>query len=139
MTDSDSPFLGRREMSKSALLGGASFLLGARMPARAASAADREHINVRDFGAQGDGKTDDTKAIQRALEAAGEVRGVVLVPPGAYLCADLQMRPHSALLGTPTWNYQVPGGTVLRLSTDVATAVSARRSRLQGGEDPHAR
>src|SRR5208283_4668143 len=121
MTESDSPFLGRRKMAKSALLGSASFLLGAQNPARAKGpAASQEHLNVREFGATGDGKTDDTKAIQRALDAAGEVRGVVFVPPGVYLCADLQMRSNTALVGVPTWNYGGPGGTVLRLASDAA-------------------
>jgi hypothetical protein len=116
MTNADSPFLGRREMAKSALFGGASFLLGAQGPARAeGQAASQEHINVREFGATGDGKTDDTKAIQRALDAAGEVRGTIFVPPGVYLCSDLQMRPNTAMVSIPTWDYRGPGGTVLRL------------------------
>src|SRR5208282_4568382 len=121
MTDANSPYLGRRAMAKSALLGSASLLLGGQNTARGeGSAPSREHLNVRGFGAIGDGKTDDTKAIQRALDAAGEVRGAVFVPPGVYLCADLQMRPNTALVGVPTWNYGGPGGTVLRLASDAA-------------------
>ena len=38
--------------------------------------------NVRDFGARGDGKTDDTAAFQRALDQAPN--GVLLVPRGHY-------------------------------------------------------
>jgi len=121
MADTNSPFLGRRAMAKSTLLGGASFLLGAPSPAGAEGpTASQEHINLREFGATGDGKTDDTKAIQRALDAAGEVRGVVFVPPGVYLCAELQMRPNIALVGAPTWDYHGPGGTALRLADGAA-------------------
>ena len=121
MTDNYSPFLGRREMAKSALLGGASFFLGAHESAQAQGPAPSQGgMSVREFGATGDGKTDDTKAIQRALDAAGEVRGVVFVPPGVFLCADLRMRPNTALLGVPSWDYHGPGGTALRLSNGAA-------------------
>src|SRR5208283_367019 len=121
MTESDSPFLGRRKMAKSALLGSASFLLGAQNPARAKGpAASQEHLNVREFGATGDGKTDDTKSIQRALDAAGEVRGAVFVPPGVYLCSDLKMHANTALVGIPTWDYHGGSGTVLRLADAAA-------------------
>jgi hypothetical protein len=42
--------------------------------------------NVREFGARGDGATDDTAAFQRALDRAGaEGGGVVLAPRGRYL------------------------------------------------------
>ncbi len=118
MKNMDSPFLGRRAMAKSALLGGASFVLGAPEMGRSQPGPDvvHEFINVRSLGAAGDGKTDDTKAIQRALDAAGEVRGAVFVPAGVYLCADLQMRTNTAIAGVPTWNYGGPGGTVLRLA-----------------------
>jgi hypothetical protein len=67
------------------------------------------------MGATGDGKTDDTKAFQRALDAAGEAQGAVFVPAGVYLCAELQMRPKTALVGVPTWDYRSTGGTTIRL------------------------
>ncbi len=42
--------------------------------------------NVKDFGAKGDGKTDDTMAIQQALYAADEIGGgVVYAPSGNYV------------------------------------------------------
>ena len=42
--------------------------------------------NVRRFGAVGDGSTDDTAAIQRAINAVGSGGGVVFAPPGEYYC-----------------------------------------------------
>ena len=42
--------------------------------------------SVKDFGAKGDGKTDDTKAFQDALEKTRE--GAILVPPGKYVITD---------------------------------------------------
>ncbi len=45
-----------------------------------------QYLSVYNFGARGDGKTDDTAAIQKALDAAGKQRGnVVLLPRGEYL------------------------------------------------------
>ncbi|KUK94844.1 MAG: S-layer domain protein [Methanothrix harundinacea] len=41
-------------------------------------------IDVQDFGAEGDGETDDTYSFQRALENASEKGGVVYIPPGIY-------------------------------------------------------
>jgi hypothetical protein len=42
--------------------------------------------NVRDFGAVGDGTTDDTRALQAALDATPA--GAVYLPPGRYLVSD---------------------------------------------------
>lgn len=44
----------------------------------------RESVSVLDFGAVGDGVTDDTAAIQAAIDSLGAVGGVVEVPPGTY-------------------------------------------------------
>jgi len=46
------------------------------------AAPSRRSINARDLGAVGDGATDDTAAIQRALDQAGN--GVVTLPAGDY-------------------------------------------------------
>jgi len=46
------------------------------------------YFNVRSFGAVGDGKTDDTAAFQRALDAAEKARGgIVYAPRGNYFFA----------------------------------------------------
>ena len=58
-------------------------LLGAHLLAADAPAADL--YSVREFGAKGDGKTDDTVAFQKALDAAKQTGGgVVYAPRGNY-------------------------------------------------------
>ena len=49
----------------------------------------RESVSVKDFGAVGDGVTDDTAAIQAALDS-GAIR--VLIPKGTYILSD-QLNP----------------------------------------------
>lgn len=62
----------------------ASLAAGATLVAAAPAVPDL--TNVRDFGARGDGKTDDTAAFQAALDAAGKAGGgTVLAPRGSYL------------------------------------------------------
>lgn len=61
-------------------------LLATIVPASGALGQDPAGTyNVREYGAQGDGKTDDTAAFQEALDAAGKVGGAVVeVPRGIY-------------------------------------------------------
>jgi len=49
-----------------------------------AFATPLEYANVRDYGARGDGKVDDTLAIQKALDAAVDQGGICFLPAGAY-------------------------------------------------------
>ena len=72
-----------------------------------------EYFNVRDFGAQGDGSTDDTKAIAAALDAASSVvwsmpppgssyyitAPTVFIPSGRYMISDTLPAGHANLLG----------------------------------------
>ena len=74
--------------------------------------------NVRDFGAVGDGKADDTAAFQKALDAAqAGAGGIVSVPTGKYLIAGhLDIHEHTTLEGVfraPTARSQGFGSTLL--------------------------
>ncbi|MGB9601611.1 MAG: glycoside hydrolase family 28 protein [Verrucomicrobiia bacterium] len=54
-------------------------------------------FNVKDYGAKGDGKTGDTAAINRAIEACGSGGGRVEFPPGRYLSGTLKLRSNMTL------------------------------------------
>jgi polygalacturonase len=55
-------------------------------------------FNVRTYGATGDGKTLDTPAVNTAIEeAANSGGGVVLFPPGMYLCFSIHLKSHVRL------------------------------------------
>jgi hypothetical protein len=85
-----------------------------------AMAEARQSFDVRDFGAKGDGKADDTQAIQRALDAAAETQATVRVPEGVFLCSTLKLPAQVGFVGTPAWRYNKPGGSVLRLGDEKA-------------------
>ena len=54
----------------------------------AGTTPDPDHYSVLDFGAKADGKTDDTVAVQKALDAAAQAGGgVVYAPRGNYFFA----------------------------------------------------
>ena len=57
---------------------------GAPPPARGMA------LDVRQFGARGDGESDDTAAIQRAIDAAAG--GTVVLPPGTWRSGTLRLR-----------------------------------------------
>ncbi len=53
-------------------------------------------VNVQSLGAKGDGKTDDTAAIQKAIDE----HRVLYVPSGHYIISDtLKLRPDTVLIG----------------------------------------
>jgi hypothetical protein len=93
-------------------------------------------IDARQSGAAGDGKTNDTAALQRALDAAGRTSGAVFLPPGTYLTGELHVPTGVALIGLPAWNYSGPGGSVLQLADPAAFCLlnltEARGATIQG-------
>ena len=58
---------------------------GANAVARTEQAKLRDFISVKDFGAVGDGVTDDTAAIQNALNSCSTRGGTIYMPVGNYL------------------------------------------------------
>ena len=106
----------------------ASGMVGGGLLATAGSAMGEDArsgglLNVREFGAKGDGKTDDTKAIQKTIDAAAQQGGGVFVPPAEYACSELRLRPKVALVGVPAWNYSGGGGSMLKLADDKAASL----------------
>jgi hypothetical protein len=109
---------GRRQMAGIAALSG--LWLATRNAAGAPAAPASTVVNVRESGAKGDGKSDDTKALQGAIDAAASAGGSVFVPPGVYRTGELQLRPHVSISGVPAWDYEHGFGSVLRLADDHA-------------------
>ncbi|MEF3311871.1 glycosyl hydrolase family 28-related protein [Paenibacillus sp. GYB004] len=66
-------------------------------PARTVGVKLRESVSVKDFGAAGDGVTDDTAAFQAA--AGSLVKGGILtIPPGTYLISDTVQFAQGAII-----------------------------------------
>ncbi len=77
-------------------------------------------INIRDFGARGDGKADDTGAIRQAVAQAAQTGATVFVPDGTFLTTTISIPPHVGMAGNPTWDFRDFGGSILRLGDDRA-------------------
>jgi hypothetical protein len=56
----------------------------------------KREVNIQDYGAAGDGKTDDTKAFKQAI-GNGKVK--VIVPEGVYLTKGIRLPSWTALAG----------------------------------------
>jgi hypothetical protein len=101
------------------VLGGVGLapISGAGAEAAGASvAAANSGVNARQFGAKGDGKSDDSTALQTALEAAQTKGPVCFVPPGLYRLDQPLIVPAGVTLcgasgGVP--HSEHPIGTVL--------------------------
>lgn len=95
-------------------------------------------FNVRDYGATGDGKTLDTPAIQKAVNAASAAGGgTVLVPAGNFLTGPFTLASHI--------NFHLDSKAVILIDNDISrypivnrryrdaiTAVNARDVKITG-------
>jgi polygalacturonase len=80
-------------------------------------------INVKDKGAKGDGATDDTAAIQAAIDAVAGTGGTVLVPKGTYMVDGVGKKERLALGSTMT--LKLSEGAVLKVIPNDSRKYSA--------------
>ncbi len=79
-----------------------------------ASGLQAATLSVKDYGATGDGKTLDSPAINKAIEAAATAGGgTVFFPAGTYVSGSIRLKNHITL--------QLESGAVLEASADGAT------------------
>jgi polygalacturonase len=101
-----------------------TFLLGVAAAGVAVSItgkrARRPVVDVRDHGAKGDGRVRDTKAIQRAVNEAADVKGTVRFPKGRYRSGTVRLRSGIEVV--------LEAGATLLMSKD--TLDFLRRERL---------
>jgi exo-poly-alpha-galacturonosidase len=89
-----------------------------------ATASTKSRFLVTDYGAVGDGRRDNTRSIQGAIDAcATKGGGIVVVPEGVFISGSLFFRPRTSL--------RVEKGAVLKATSDPA-GFPARRMRVTG-------
>ncbi|HEV2245706.1 MAG TPA: glycoside hydrolase family 28 protein [Terriglobia bacterium] len=85
-------------------------------------------FNVRAMGATGDGKTVDTPAINKTIEAAANSGGgTVFFPAGAYLCYSIHLKSNVAL-------YIDRGATILAGETGQGGSYDAAEDNPEAGQ-----
>jgi polygalacturonase len=95
------------KLTGAGVAGAAGFAASGGLPVAAkTSAPAASEFDVRAYGAKGDGKTLDTAAINKAIDAAAACGGTVSFPAGNYLCYSIHLKSNVALnLG--------PGSTII--------------------------
>jgi hypothetical protein len=90
-------------------------------------------INVKDYGAVGNGSTNDSTAIQSALDALGATGGTLLFPKGTYmLSASIKVPSYCKLqgLGSVTLKRNAAIDNLLINKSDTVTGVYAANSNI---------
>src|ERR1700677_1023358 len=130
----DSFNFARREMLK---LGGIGLATSAvTLPAFAAGrlsspASTPILFDIRTYGAVGDGKTVDTPAISKAIEAAAAAGGgTVLFPAGTWLCFSIHLKSHVTL-------YLAQGATILAADSPLQDATTGYNGGTYDAAEPN--
>ena len=87
--------------------------------------------DVRTYGAVGDGKTVDSPAINKAIEAAAAAGGgTVLFPAGTWLCFSIRLKSHVAL-------YLSQGATILAADSPLPGATTGYNGGTYDAAEPN--
>jgi len=98
---------------------------GANAVQRTVDSKLKDVVSAKDFGAVGDGVTNDTAAIQAAIDSLGSSGGVVNIVGKHYLGSNLVVKPNVFLVGS----CRLPGRSTL--GSGAATDYSAMGSSLR--------
>ncbi len=95
--------------------------------------------NVKNYGAKGDGTTDDTDAIQAVIDAVAGTGGTVVIPDGTYMINATRISGSRGLLLKSDMTLRLGAGTVLKAISNSSPSYSilfitqASRVNVQGG------
>jgi len=84
-------------------------------------------VNVKDFGAKGDGSTDDTAAIQAAIDYASTSKAILKIPNGTYLCQSVLILKSNCVV-------ECDGRIETTATTDFITGTTITNAEWRGGE-----
>lgn len=75
-----------------------TLLLFLTLPAQPQGGGGQIRPELRSFHAAGDGRSNDTAALQRAIDAVSRERGTLVVPAGVYVIGTVELRSHMTLM-----------------------------------------
>lgn len=124
----------RRELLRAGSLG----LAGATLPAASFAAKIKDGaqtadgiFDVRKFGATGDGRTLDTDAVNRAIEAAAAAGGgMVVFPAGTYLCFSIHLKSNVHL-------HLMQGSTILAADSPLPGQTTGYNGGVYDAAEPN--
>lgn len=123
-----------KTINSTSLLGSGDIAISGSVSAATPTAngsVKQTQYNVRDYSAVGDGTTDDTTAIQNAINAAATAGGgVVIFPLGTFLTGTLTLKDTVSLMGTSfnsILKLKASAGTLI-ISENFATAAGSGNS-----------
>jgi polygalacturonase len=124
----------RREILRMSALGLGAVVGSALPEAHAASHAPAVAdglFNIRTYGAVGDGKTVDSPAINKAIDAAAAAGGgTVVFPPGTWLSFSIHLKSHVGL-------YLAQGATLLAADSPLPGATTGYNGGTYDAAEPN--